>query len=108
MKGFTLKFGNEIIPGAVNKGSSGVIISNKEWDFRLCFHGMDAEGLFPTWYEQDLKIGDSFTISYEDIDESNISQPIHIRDVTDLEGEDRLLLESYHRLKKQLMDEGLI
>ncbi len=95
MKGFTLKFGDKVISGAGNKGSSGIIISNKDWDFRLCFHGMDSEGLFPTWYAQDLKPGDTFIISYKDIDESNISQPIHIRDVTDLEGEDRLLLKSY-------------
>ena len=99
MKGFTLKWNGKTISGAVRNACSGIIISNKD-DIdvlRLYFGGMAEQGLFPKWCSEDLKPGDKFSITYEDIDESDVSMPVFIRDVNDKEQENQLLLASYNR-----------
>ena len=75
---------------------------------RLYFGGMDEQCLFPELCSEDLKPGDKFSITYEDIDESDVSMPVFIRDVNDKEQENQLLLASYNRLRKKLIEEGLI
>lgn len=110
MKGFTLKWNDKTISGAVRNACLGIIISNKD-DIdvlRLHFGGMDEQGLFPEWCREDFKPGDKFSITYEDIDEFDVSMPVFIRDVNDKEQENQLLLASYNRLKKKLAEEGLI
>lgn len=110
MKGFTLKWNDKTISGAVRNACLGIIISNKD-DIdvlRLHFGGMDEQGLFPEWCREDLKPGDKFSITYEDINEFDVFMPVFIRDVNDKEQENQLLLASYNRLKKKLAEEGLI
>lgn len=109
MNGFTLRLDNKIISAALNSGSLGFIISNKGGEFTLCFNGVDEQRVIYTWFYDKLNVGDSFLISYEEIDSLTISIPINIRDVNNKEDEEcQLLLNSYCELRQELLDEGLI
>ena len=78
MNGFILKLNGEVFAGAMD-GCSTITITGKNDTFRLEFGGTD-------------------------IDESEISAFAEFIDVVD----EFKLLESYHRMKQELMDEGLI
>lgn len=108
MKGFSLKIDNKTIHAALESGSSGIIISNKEGDYNISLHGMDDKGVYYVWYKKNLSVGDSMSIKHEIIEQSMVSEPIFIRDVNDEDAENKLLLDAYHKLKQELLDEGLI
>ena len=44
----------------------------------------------------------------EAVEEADVSEPISVRDARDEEAERRLLLDSYHRLRQELIGEGLL
>ena len=102
MRGFTVIQSSETVKAAIDNGSVSVIISNKEGDYSLNLGGMDEEGVFYTWISRPLIENESFEIIFNDIDSSSVSEVVSIRDVRDEESENRLLLEAYHRLKKEL------
>lgn len=108
MIGFSLKRGNDVVYAAVQAGSIGVIISNKEGTLKVSLSGIDAHGVYYVWYDDKICIGDSILIKYENINEQMLSTPIFIRDVKDKESENKLLLDSYYKLKKELLAEGLL
>ena len=51
---------------------------------------------------------ESIDIEFKTISHSIISKPIFIRNVNDTKHEEKLLLESYHKLKNDLLAQGLI
>lgn len=108
MNGFSLKHNNEAICAALETGSIGIVISNKDGEFSISFNGMDSQGIYYEWYNQKICTNDSITVKYEHINESTVSQPISIRDMNNKKVEDKLLLNSYFKLKQELLDEGLI
>lgn len=108
MKGFSLQIGDNITYAALETGSVGMLISNKSGEFTISLNGMDMQGTYYEWYNHKLCIGDSITLKYDSVDESMISKPIFVRDVNDKESEDKLLLDSYDKLRQELLEEGLI
>ena len=106
MKGFVLNTGNEIISGGLNNGGTNVLISNKEGLYRLNFGGVDDNGVFYTWYNANLEIGNSFTLWYDEI--ADISPARKFLNNMNTAEDDKHALELYHKLKQELIDEGLI
>ncbi len=106
MKGFVLNTGNETLSGGLGNGITGVHISNKEGIYRLIFGGMDGDGVFYTWYRVDRERGDSFTRCYDEI--VDVSPAKTAPDNRNTAEDDKRALESYHKLKQELIDEGLI
>lgn len=106
MKGFVLNIGEKTVCGAIDNGITSVLISNKEGPFRLYFGSMDNKNISYIWYVADLQLGDSFAITYEEVEHT--SEPQRIGDGRNTPEDDLRLLESYHKLKQELIDEGLI
>lgn len=110
MKGFVLKTGDKIISGGLRSGITDVLISNKEFCYKLNFGGMDDANVSYIWYSVELQPDDIFTICYEEI--SDPSPAISIRDYShgnSPTNEDKMkMLRRYYQLKQELIDEGLI
>lgn len=106
MKGFILEIGDETISGAVETGSSSVLLTYRNGVLRVVFNGMDTTETVRIWYAADLREGNSLTVRYGDIPEVSEARPV--RDFNDRDAENRLLMESYERMKRELTDEGLI
>lgn len=103
MRGFILKTGGKVILGGLDSGITSVLISNKEGPYRLCFGSMDDKNLSYTWYAADLEQGESFIITYDEIE--HVSEPQRIGDGRNTHEDDLRLLESYHKLKQELIEE---
>ena len=99
---------SETVSAAIEKGSVSIMVSNKEGDYSLYLGGTDADGVSYTWISRKLIENESFEIVFSDLEPSSVSEIISMRDVRDEESENRLLLDAYHRLKKELIDEGLL
>lgn len=69
---------------------------------------MDEQTLSYTWLKSDLHIGDEITITFGDIDGLKVSKPISVRDFNDVEAERQSMLDSYRKLKQELLEEGLL
>lgn len=108
MNGFRWMREGEVACAALPCGSVGVLLTNKEGDYTVSLQGMDAQGVFYVWHRAKLHVGDSLTVSFEAVEEADVSEPISVRDVRDEEAERRLLLGSYHRLRQELINEGLL
>jgi len=106
MKGIILNTGNETIYGSLNNGIFGVLISNKDGIYKLNFGGQDDDVTIYTWYKADLKLGDSFSLCYDEI--VDVSSVIKIQKDKYVAEIDKLALDSYHKLKQELIEEGLI
>ena len=106
MKGFVLNTGNESLSGGLENGITNVHISNKEGLYRLIFGGMDDDGVFYTWYRANLELGDSFSLCYDEI--VSVSSAKKSLDNRNTAEDDQYALESYHKLKQELIKEGLI
>ena len=106
MNSYTLQKDDNIISGAIKEGITSILLTNKDGVFRLHFGSLDKTGMHAyTWYASDLKIGDIFQICYTDV--TNISEPQEFLDYNSSD-HDKLELDHYHRLKKELMEEGLL
>lgn len=106
MKGFVLYEGSERVCGGAESGVVNVLISNKEFDFRLHFGGMNAEQEIRTWYARTLVPGDRISIGYETFDEA--SAPQRLGSGRNTPEDDLRLLETYRRMKRELIAEGLL
>lgn len=103
MNGFILKLNDETFAGAMD-GCSTITVTGKNDTFKLEFGGMDKLAHSCVWCTKILEAGDRLSVKYTDIDESEISAFTEFIDAVD----EFKLLESYHRMKQELMDEGLI
>lgn len=108
MNGFRWKKEGEEVCAALPCGSVGMLLTNKEGDCTVSLQGMDAQGVFYVWCRAKLRVGDSLTVGLEAVEEADVSEPISVRDARDEEAERRLLLDSYHRLRQELIGEGLL
>lgn len=110
MKGFKLKVGGKVLSGAVEAGFANCLVYRKEGRFRIDFGAVDTEGVFYTWHARDLEIGDSFEVEYTCIDKPDVSQPVQVEKpkIMDVDEENKLLLESYYKMKEELINERLI
>jgi hypothetical protein len=108
MKGFVIEIAGNTTCAALEKGSVGIIITNKEGHSPIIVNGMDEQTLSYTWLKSELHIGDEITITFGDIDELKVSKPISVRDFHDVEAERQLMLDAYRELKQELLKEGLL
>ena len=108
MNGFSLKTKDNVFNAALEIGSVGILITNKEEDYTITLDGMDNRGIYFVWQKSLFAMGDSITIKYDEIDKSAVSEPIIVRDINDTKSEDERLLEAYNQLKQELIDEGLL
>ena len=106
MKGFVLNTGNRTISGGLENGIAGVLITNKEGLYRLNFGGMDNDGVSYTWYTANLEPGDSFTLCYDEI--VDVSPAKKSLNNINTDEDDKRALESYYKLKAELIAEGII
>lgn len=107
MRGFKLKIHGKEISGAIEVGITNIVLSCKENQFHLTFSSLDETGMISqVWYSSYLELGDRLSIIFDDT--YGVSQPMEVRDYTNKDAMDRLLLQSYHRLREELVNEGLI
>jgi hypothetical protein len=108
MQGFTLRVNNKCISGAIDEGITGVIVTNKEGRYHVCFSSLDKSGMLSyTWYAADMEEGDCLNICFEDI--ISVSEAQETRDYNKSRKEfQKESLELYWKLKKELTEEGLI
>jgi hypothetical protein len=96
------------ISGAIENGITNIIVTYKKDQCHVYFGSMDNSGLLAyTWYTSDIEIGDSLNICFEDI--------IHISEAREIRNYNRTLeksqkedLETYRKLKKELIEKGVI
>jgi hypothetical protein len=106
MTGFILQVDNKYISGAIKEGITSILLTLKEDRFKLYFGSLDKSGMHSyIWYATDLKIGDRLKISFTNI--ISLSKPQEVVNYNSLD-EDKLDLDYYHRLKKELIQEGLL
>lgn len=106
MTGFILQIDNKSISGAIDEGITSILLTFKEGLFRLHFGSLDKSGMIShTWYATDLKVGDHLKIRFTDI-----SSPSEAQDVVNynLLDTDKISLDYYYRLKKELIEEKLL
>lgn len=108
MKGFTLCADEELISGAIGEGITSITVTYKEEQCHVCFGSMDKSGmLFYTWYTADIEKNGCLNICFEDI--ISISEAKETRNYNksreETQKED---VELYRKLKKELIEEGLI
>jgi hypothetical protein len=97
MKGFKIEINNKKIDAAVNRGVIVVTV-----DKRIGITGIDsAAGLSIDWGHDVLDINDKIRITASDI--VACSPPVCMKPVDRQE-----LLAEYHRLKKMLIEEGVL
>lgn len=107
MKGIEIK-----VPGGrfIRADNATVIISNKEEALRLTFGGVDKGNpdISYTYYTRDLMLGDKIRIRFYDMSEDKLSLPEKIIDHSDSGVVDSLILSKYLKLRKKLLEEGII
>ncbi|MDR0604401.1 MAG: hypothetical protein LBG80_08890 [Bacteroidales bacterium] len=108
MKGFTLCVNEELIYGAIDEGITSVIVTCKEGQFHVYLGSLDKSGMLSyTWYAADMRTGDCLNICYEDI--TSVSEARETRDYNKSQEEPlKESLELYRKLKKELIEEGII
>ncbi len=108
MNGFTIKHNDKELHIALPTGGVTLLIINKEGKFNIHCQGMDRDATFYSWHEEELKTGDTVTLCYGEQDAATISQPIYVHKRESQISEDQELLANYHKMKQELMDEGLL
>jgi hypothetical protein len=108
MKGFTLRVNDECISGAIDEGITGIIVTYREGRCHANFGSMDKSGMLSyTWYTADMEKGDCLNICFEDI--ITVSEARETRDYNKSQEErEKESVELYRKLKKELIEEGLI
>ena len=107
MKGFELNINDNIISGGIENGLTGIVISCRENKCQLDFSSLDHTGMISSiWYSSILKLGDKIMIKAVEI--NHASAPAEIRDYKDKELMNKIDLDSYYRMRKELVSEGLI
>ena len=108
MKGFTLQMNGECISGAIENGITSVTVTCKEGHCHVYFGSLDNSGMFAyTWYTSDMETGDCLNICFEDI--VNTPKAIETRDYNRTPEESQKEdLETYRKLKAELIEEGII
>lgn len=110
MKGFVLKMDDKIFSGGLDDGIVDVLVSNKEFGYKLKFGGLDNNNVSYTWHNVELQLGDRFAICYETIKNATPATTIKNCNIGNVstDEEDRKSLNLYYQLKKELIQEGLI
>ncbi len=108
MKGFTLSINGKKVSGAIEDGGTGILVTYQDNCFRLFFSSVDKKGVSYVWHSIDLTPGDSFEIIFEAF--TSIPEPESIIDYEKLSQEEllKLKLDNYHRLRKELVEEGVL
>ena len=110
MKGFTVS--SSVAPlakAAIESGNVTVMITNKEGKYSLQLSALDSTGTIDhTWISRPLLEDEVLNVVFEEIDESSVSEVQSVRDFNDEVNETRLLLESYYRLRDELIQEGVL
>lgn len=107
MKGFKLLTDGKEITGAIQAGITGVMITNKENNLHILFNSLDDTGMLSyTWHSSNLEQGNKVTISYQDV--TRRSNPVETLDYNNQEQMDKLALESYYRLREELINEDIL
>lgn len=107
MKGFELLVNGCQIRGGIHKGVTGVIITYKDNACSILFSSLSDAGMFSqTWYSSNLALDDKIIILCKEID--NPSEPESILDYNDKELLNKLQLETYYKMRDELIKEGLI
>lgn len=75
--------------------------------FNVFFNSLDATGMNSyTWFPSNLKVGAPIVVSLQEIKETSHSQSVtNYNDQVQL---DKLELESYYKMRRELIEEGLI
>ena len=106
MTGFILQIDNKYISGAIEEGITSILLTFKEDRFRLHFGSLDKSGMISyVWQATDLEIGDHLIINFTNVDSSSKAQKFVDYNLLDA---DKLSRDYYHRLKKELIEEGLL
>lgn len=108
MRGFILEMKDKkTVAGVEGKGACvGITLSNKEGEYVLVLGGTQDGVSFPIWVRSVMKVGDSFTLIYTDIDELEINVPLYVDDISKPEERDQRVLEWYIKKKQELAING--
>ena len=113
MKGFYLQTETENLHIALANGSIGITIDSLDGEARLVVEGENDELVTYHWLDRELELGECIVLTYEDkiTDKSKPQTTVDLLELTPQEREKletQQQLKEYHRLKKQLVAEGLI
>lgn len=103
--GFKIKYNNKTIYMALPNGVTTVEVSNKSGAFRLIAGGSEPPDLYYTWIADYLHDGDEVEITFEDIQEQQISESVVV-DRSDKKQVANMLLSQYYAEKCRLIEEG--
>ena len=108
MKGFTLQIKEQKISGALREGITSITIThNEDGSCRINFGSLDEQGMSSyTWHSSDLHLNDCLSIIFENI--NSVSEIQETLDYSDSQQTNKIALDTYYKLKKELEDEGII
>lgn len=107
MRGFELSIKGKKIEGAINEGITIIVLTCRDDQYSIHFSSMDNTGMMAyTWFSSDLEQGTQLTIAAKEV--ANTLVPVDFVDYNNREQLDKLQLESYFRLRDELITEGLI
>lgn len=109
MKGLQLKINDVLLTGAIEKGSTSVLLTCRDGVWQLSFASLNETAMVSyIWHFSDLKEGDKLSVAYIDVEEDTALSPAEIRDHESQEMMDQLSLKTYYQLKEELIREGLL
>ena len=107
MKGFELDINGENVKGAISEGITSIILTCKDDQYNINFSSLDNTGMLAyTWLFSELEQGSKLKISISEISET--LEPTSVTDYANKDQIDKLELESYYRMRDDLIKEGLI
>lgn len=107
MKGFKLSLNEKRLSGAIKEGITSVLITFNDGKFNLNFSSLNQANQSYIWHKTDLKIGDLIDISFEENVDVSEAQEIIDHNISKDES-DKRTLDSYHKLRQELIQEGLL
>lgn len=113
MEGFYIETEQERLSVSLAEGVIGITIDSIDGDARILVEGEDHELITCNWLDRELKLGECIVLTYED-KITDKSRPTTTVDLLALTAQQREKIETqqqlkeYHRLRKQLVTEGVI
>ena len=79
-----------------------MVLSNKEGEYALIVSGTCDGVVFPVWHQQEMNIGDTLTLVYDDVSVDDVSNPIYVDDIRKQEERDLRSLQWWAERKSKM------
>ena len=108
MKGYQILINNsQRLTGGISAGSTMVLITFKDEQFRILFNSMDDTGKISyTWYTGNLTVGDEIKLKHQEISEA--INPVQVVDYNNEDEINNMALDNYYSMREELINEGVL